>query len=104
MKAATTIVVATLWCASAFGLNGVTGSKVLKNSVVIASRKPMVQAVDIQGQRLSNMVSFGLFDLLLSEVLFMASKALERLHNIECRRPCRCRSLIEDFKIPFQRF
>jgi hypothetical protein len=56
MKVAkTTIVLATFCCTAAFGLNGgATKSGMAKKiGFAAASRKPMVQPVDVQGQRLS---------------------------------------------------
>jgi hypothetical protein len=60
MKVAkTTIVLATFCCTAAFGLNGATKSGMAKKiGFAASSRKPMVQPVDVQGQRLS-MVRVG---------------------------------------------
>lgn len=55
MKVATTLTLAFICCASAFGLNGQTTS-VMKKVGFGAGSKPMVQAIDVQGNRLgSNM-------------------------------------------------
>ena len=64
MKVATTFVLATLCCASAFGFHG-PASKALKK-VTGASKVPMVQPIDINGERSSAAVtvsnlSFSLF-------------------------------------------
>lgn len=58
MKVATAFIVAMLSCASAFGLNGSarTASSIMRK-VGTATNKPMVQAIDIQGNRLATMVS-----------------------------------------------
>jgi hypothetical protein len=59
MKVATAFVVAMLSCASAFGLNGgARTSSVMRQQVgMTGSSKPMVQAVDIHGNRLGAAVS-----------------------------------------------
>jgi hypothetical protein len=52
--ATTTIVLATFCCTAAFGLNGATKSGIAKKVGFAApNRKPMVQAIDVQGQRIS---------------------------------------------------
>lgn len=62
MKVATTLTLAFICCASAFGLNGQTTS-VMKKVGFDAGSKPMVQAIDVQGNRLgSNMVRAAAVD------------------------------------------
>jgi hypothetical protein len=52
--ATTTIVLATFCCTAAFGLNGATKSGIAKQiGFAPAGRKPMVQPIDVQGQRIS---------------------------------------------------
>lgn len=53
MKVTATLTLASLCCASAFGLHGVATSTAKKVGYV-GSNKPMVQAIDVTGQRLSN--------------------------------------------------
>ena len=57
-----TLVLATFCCASAFGLHGTGTTSAVKTLGAFAkSRQPMVQAVDIHGQRASTMVSLLCF-------------------------------------------
>lgn len=60
MKVSKTLVLlATFCCASAFGLNGATAKTGLATKIGFAAQRgsrgqaPMVQAIDVQGQRLS---------------------------------------------------
>jgi hypothetical protein len=62
MKVATsTIVLATFCCTAAFGLNGAaTKSGIAKKiGFAVPNRKPMVQAIDVQGQRISMVRAAG---------------------------------------------
>ena len=56
VASSTAFVVAMLSCASAFGLNGAdrsTATSVMRSVGLARHSKPMVQAIDIQGNRLS---------------------------------------------------
>ena len=61
MKVASTLFLTTLCCASAFGLHG-TASKALKKvGVGVGNRVPMVQPIDITGERSSAVTVSELF-------------------------------------------
>jgi hypothetical protein len=54
--ASATLLLATFCCASAFGLHG-PATAGIKNVGISAYQKPMVQAMDVQGNRLSSSTS-----------------------------------------------
>jgi len=56
------VLFATFCCASAFGLHGVATNSPVKKVGFAGNHKSMVQAVDIHGNRMSNMVSPDLFE------------------------------------------
>lgn len=65
MKATSSLLLFITFCAtaaSAFGLHGASVSKAIKHAGVQGlnsnNNKPMVQAIDVQGQRLPSLVSF----------------------------------------------
>lgn len=52
--ASATLVLATFCCASAFGLTGPKTVGLKKMGLAANTKAPMVQAIDVQGNRLSN--------------------------------------------------
>ena len=60
MKVASTLLLTTLCCASAFGLHG-TASKAMKKVGLGGNRVPMVQPIDITGERSSAITVSELF-------------------------------------------
>eukprot|EP00977_Amphora_coffeiformis_P006062 scaffold1307_cov151-Amphora_coffeaeformis.AAC.11 len=58
MKVASTLFLTTLCCASAFGLHG-TASKAMKKVGLGGNRVPMVQPIDITGERSSAITALG---------------------------------------------
>jgi hypothetical protein len=54
MKIATAFIVSMLSCASAFGLHGANTATSMKRVGSLISTKPMVQAMDIHGNRLGS--------------------------------------------------